>query len=97
STEVREIEIGKYALLNALKAELRSSHTVTTFSNPDDLAAKVSSDLHSWLFDQYLAPLLDKVAQGDLPREEVQDLLAGIKDLSALNQDLLERLQEDGD
>ncbi|HEV2704584.1 MAG TPA: tetratricopeptide repeat protein [Pyrinomonadaceae bacterium] len=41
------------ARLDALKAELMRSHIVTEFNNPDDLAAKVTADLHRWIFDNY--------------------------------------------
>jgi tetratricopeptide (TPR) repeat protein len=39
--------------LKKLKAELRKSHTVTEFDNPDDLAAKVTTDLHHWLNEEW--------------------------------------------
>ena len=68
----------KAAQLAELKAELRQRHTVTTFTSPDDLAAKVTADLHRWLFDEYLAPRLEKAAQGEFPREEAQALLAAV-------------------
>lgn len=40
--------------LATLKAELRTAHTVTEFSSPSDLAAKLAADLHHWLFDKYI-------------------------------------------
>lgn len=56
--EEREADAEKAALLAAIKAELRQHHTVTTFKNPDDLAAKVTADLH------HLAPRERGVAIG---------------------------------
>lgn len=40
--------------LETLKTELRAAHTVTDFSSPSDLAAKLATDLHHWLFDRYI-------------------------------------------
>jgi len=94
--EWHEADPEKAARLAALKKELREYHTVTTFTTPDDLSVKMTADLHRWLFDDYLAPRLEKAAQGECPPEEAQALLAAIKDLSALNQDLLARLREAG-
>ena len=91
--EGREVDPEKTTLLAALKAELLQHHTVTTFNTPDDLAAKVTADLHRWLFDEYLAPRLERAVRGEFPQEEAQALLAAIKDLSALNQALLAQLQ----
>jgi hypothetical protein len=82
--------------LATLKEELRRLHTISTFTTPHDLAAKVTADLHRWLFDEYLASQLEKVARGDIPREDAQALLTAIKDLSALSQNLLARLREAG-
>jgi hypothetical protein len=52
--ETREADADKAGLLVALKDELRRNHIVTPFSSPADLAAKVTADLHRWLFDQYV-------------------------------------------
>jgi hypothetical protein len=60
------------------------------------LAAKITADLHRWLFDEYLGPQLERGTERELPREEIQALLESIQDLSALNQDLLRRLQAAG-
>jgi len=79
-----------------LKEELRRLRTVTTVTTPNDLAARVTADLHRWLFDEYLAPRLEKATRGEFPCEEAQALLAAIKELSSLNQDLLARLRAAG-
>jgi energy-coupling factor transporter ATP-binding protein EcfA2 len=94
--EGRDADPKQAARLAALKEELRRLHTIPTFTTPDDLAAKVTADLHRWLFDEYLDPQLEKAASGELPREEALALLVAIKDLSALSQNLLVRLQEAG-
>jgi Domain of unknown function (DUF4062) len=54
--------------LATLKEELRRLHTIPTFTTPEDLAAKVTADLHRWLFDEYLVSQLEKAARGDVPR-----------------------------
>ena len=82
----READADKTHRLMALKDELRRNHTITKFANPDDLAAKVTADLHRWLFDEYLAPQLEGAAQGQLPRDQTQSILEAIKDPGMLNQ-----------
>lgn len=43
------------AKLDKLKSELRQTHTAAPeFTSPDDLAAKVTADLHRWIVDEYL-------------------------------------------
>jgi hypothetical protein len=96
TSEGREMDSEKAAKLAALKEELRRSHTITIFTTPDDLAAKVTADLHCWLFNEYLAPRLERAVRGEVPPAEAQALLAAIRDLSALSQDLLACLQEAG-
>jgi hypothetical protein len=54
TAEGRDADADKAGLLVALKEELRRNHIVTPFSSPADLAAKVTADLHRWLFDQYV-------------------------------------------
>lgn len=92
----RETDPDQTARLTALKEELRQHHTVTVFTTPDDLAAKVTADLHRWLFDEYLVPQLEAAVRGEVSREEAQALLAAIRDLSVLSQELLARLRAAG-
>ena len=47
----REKDPAKIDKLKALKAELRRHHTVTEFTNTDNLAWKVTADLHDWLVE----------------------------------------------
>jgi hypothetical protein len=63
--EGRETDPEKVAQLAALKAELcaPSAHTVSSFTTPEDLAAKLTADLHRWLLDHYLGPHLEQGAQ----------------------------------
>ena len=39
------------------------AHTVGEFTSPDDLAAKLTADLHSWLMAEYLTPKLRRAAR----------------------------------
>ena len=91
-----EADADKTRRLRGFKDELHQSHTITIFGNPDDLAAKVTADLHRWLFDEYLAPQLEGAAQGQLPPDQVKALLEAIKDTTMLSQGLRERLQNAG-
>ncbi|MDQ3744112.1 MAG: DUF4062 domain-containing protein, partial [Acidobacteriota bacterium] len=94
--DLREKDPAQTAKLDALKADLTRDHDISTFKNPDDLAAKLTGDLHRWLFDNYLTPKLQSALRGELPRADAQALLDAVKDLSALNRDLLTRLQRAG-
>lgn len=94
--ELRETDPAKVTKLDALKAELRHEHTVTTFDNPHDLAAKLTADLHRRLFDNYLPAKLESALRNELPRADAQALLEGVKDLKALGRDLLARLDRAG-
>jgi hypothetical protein len=93
----REKETAKAAKLDALKQELRANHIIgPDFTSPDNLAAKLTADLYRWLFDNYLTPKLQGALGGEVSREEAQALLGAVKDLSALNRDLVARLQGAG-
>ena len=96
TADEREADADKTRRLRGLKDELHQSHTITIFGNPDDLAAKVTADLHRWLFDEYLIPQLEGGAQGQLSPDETRTLLEAIKDPSKLNQGLRERLKKAG-
>jgi tetratricopeptide (TPR) repeat protein len=92
--EWSEIDAAKIAKLAALKEELRRNHTVAEFNSTDNLAAKVTADLHRWLFDQYLQPQLERAAEGARPRDQAQALLDAIKDTDALDAKLLSRARQ---
>ncbi|HEV2861144.1 MAG TPA: tetratricopeptide repeat protein [Pyrinomonadaceae bacterium] len=91
--ELRETDPARLAKLEAFKSELRANHIVgPDFTNPDDLAAKVATDLHRWLFDHYLTPTLERAARGELPHARAQELLSGVRDTSPLSPALLAQL-----
>lgn len=48
-----EKDTAQQARLDKLKAELRETHTVSEFANPDELATKVTADLSDWLLGEY--------------------------------------------
>jgi hypothetical protein len=66
------------------------------FSSPEELAYYVTSDLHRWLFDEYLAPRLERAAEGLGNRGEAEDILAAIKDPEVLDRSLRKRLKAKG-
>jgi hypothetical protein len=83
--------------LEALKAEQRAGHLIRPpFTSPDQLAVYVISDLHRWLFDEYLAPRLERAAEGSADRAEAIALLAAIRDPDALDPHLRTRLWDAG-
>lgn len=95
--DAREKDPAKAVKLDALKQELRDNHIIgPDFKSPGDLAAKLTADLHRWLFDEYITPKLQGALGGTVPREEAQALLTAVKDLSALSRDLVTRLQGAG-
>ncbi|UFP96437.1 DUF4062 domain-containing protein [Gloeobacter morelensis] len=63
----QEADLAKAEKLTALVKELRSNHTITTFTQPDELAVSLAVDLHRWLFEEYLAPRLQIASErGDI-------------------------------
>ena len=94
--DLREADPAQTAKLDALKAELEREHDISTFNNPDNLAAKLTADLHRWLFDNYLTPKLQDALRGEVPRADAQALLDAVKDLRSLRQDLLDSLRGAG-
>ncbi len=86
--EWRETDPAQAAKLDAFRQKLRANHLIgPAFHNPDDLAAKVTADLHRWLGDnpallaqltarhQLRAPVGDFVGR----EKEVADLLAALR------------------
>lgn len=92
----RETDPEQVPKLDALKHELRAAHTVTDFDTPQELKGQITADLHRWLFDNFLTPKLEGALRGDLAHPEAQALLDAVKDLSALNRNLLSQLQGAG-
>lgn len=93
---LRETDPAQTAKLVALRQDLRRNHTVTEFHNPDDLAARLTADLHRWLVEEFLEPKLAQAARGELSRGDTERLLAAIKDLASMNQQLLAKLRNKG-
>lgn len=91
----RETDPAKQELLRKLKEDARQ-HAVSDFKEPEELAAKVTADVHRWLFDQYLTPRLEEAAAKGAPTREDQALISKIKDLSALKEGLLKNLKSAG-
>jgi tetratricopeptide (TPR) repeat protein len=86
--DAREKDPAKAAKLAALKQELRANHLIgPAFTTPDDLAAKLTADLHRWLSDnpsllaqltarhQLRAPVSDFVGR----EKEIADLTAALR------------------
>ncbi len=92
----RDPEPEKAQQLAELMAELRGNHDVSLFTSPEDLAFKATSDLHRWLFDNYLPDRLKEVMRGTAPKGEAEALLSGIKNLDDLDQRLLSQLRQAG-
>ena len=83
----QEKDPGKSVRLANLKAELRTNHTGSSFLSPDDLLAKVTADLHRWLFDEYLAPQLEQ-AVNSANQSTIAGLTEATIDKEALRQAL---------
>ena len=58
----READPAQAEKLKTLKAELRRHHTVTEFTNPDNLAWRITADLHDWLVETHRATRADLIA-----------------------------------
>ena len=92
--EWREQDPAQAAKLDAFRKKLRENHLKGfDFKSPDDLAARVTADLHRWLFDDYLPTNLQGALSGKVSHDEAQKLLDAVKDLRGLKQDLLDSLR----
>jgi hypothetical protein len=89
----RETDPAKAAALRDLKAELRREHVLTEFDSADSLAAKVATDLHRWLVDEFLTPKLQAAARGNLTHSQASPLLEAIQDPGDFDPALLEQLR----
>jgi tetratricopeptide (TPR) repeat protein len=95
--EWRETDPAQAAKLDAFKKKLRANHLEAfDFKSPDDLAAKVTADLHRWLFDEHITPKLQGALSGEVPRDEAQALLDAIQDFRKLSGELLSQLRSKG-
>ncbi|MCA1593234.1 MAG: DUF4062 domain-containing protein, partial [Acidobacteria bacterium] len=77
----RESDPAQTAKLDALKGELRRAHTIgPDFINPQDLAAKVTADLHRWLADTHPTRKLQGALGGDsVTGDKIGDSVGGDK------------------
>jgi hypothetical protein len=87
--ECRDSDSEKAAKLIAFRQDLQRNHIVSEFTSPDDLATRVTTDLHNWLVKEYLTPRLADAAQGRMARAQARELLTAIKDKSGLDEGLL--------
>lgn len=90
--ESRDPEPRNLERLKRFKAKLRDSargHTVIEFSGPQELASRLASDLHNWLFDRYLSPALQDAGRGNLRSEQVTALNGDLRHFAAINRDSL--------
>ncbi|HZT57358.1 MAG TPA: tetratricopeptide repeat protein [Pyrinomonadaceae bacterium] len=95
--DLRETDAAQTAKLDTLKHELRTNHIIgPDFTSPGKLAADVAADLHNLIFKDFLTPLLERAARGEVQRAEAQQLLDGIRDFSGLDQNLLSSLRRAG-
>ena len=96
--EGRDLESGKVECLENFKSKLRDSlrgHTVAEFSGSLELASRLASDLHNWLFDRYLAPALGNASRGNLPAEQASALSDDLRGFFALDRELSAKVAEE--
>jgi hypothetical protein len=96
--EGRDSDSGKAECLEKFKNKLRDplhGHTVTEFSGSLELASRLASDLHNWLFDRYLAPALGDASRGNLPAEQATALSDDLRRLAALDRELSAKVAEE--
>ena len=95
--EGRDREPAKAESLQKFKDKIRdhvTGHTVAEFSGSNDLASRLASDLHNWLFDRYLAPLLSANDTG--ANSEEADAIGGdLKHVASLYQELSANVAEE--
>ena len=66
-----------------LREEFRRDHLVTEFSSPQDLAARLTADLHRWLVDTIYIPAAKQAAQSDYPLQQLETLLTDVRALGS--------------
>ena len=87
--EWRDSDPENTAKLLAFRQELQRNHIVSKFTSPDELATRVTADLHNWLVKEYLTSRLADAAEGRMGRRQARELLTAIKDKSGLDENLL--------
>jgi hypothetical protein len=87
----QEADREKAIRLGKLKEKIRRAHVVSEFSSPNDLAARVTADLHRWLVETYFLPAAKEAARNDYPLDQLSALLADVARLSKLQEEMLKR------
>jgi hypothetical protein len=77
----KEADANNASRLAGLKEELRREHIVSEFSSPEDLAARLTADLHRWLVDTIYMPAAKQAAQSDYPLPQLETLLTDVRAL----------------
>jgi len=96
--EGQDVEQAKIENLRRFKDNLRDpvhGHTITEFSGCHELASRLASDLHNWLFDRYLAPALSDAAKGNLRSERAIALSNDLQRLATINRELLAQVAKE--
>lgn len=96
--EGRDAETAKQTPLRQFKEKLQDpvqGHTVTEFSGPHELASRMASDLHNWLFDRYLTPALHDAVSGTMRPEQATELSGDLRQLADMNRELLAQLAKE--
>jgi hypothetical protein len=79
----KEVDPDKADRLQALKDELRRNHIAVEVSSPQELAAKLTADLHRWLVDTIYMPAAKRAAGSDYPLDRLQTLLRDVRALGS--------------
>jgi len=91
--EERDKEPEKRALLERLKQKLRdqqTGHLVSEFATPGELVVLVAANLHNWLFERRLSPVLASARAGTLAEDETRALGDALDRFADLHRQLLE-------
>ncbi len=95
--EGRDQQPAEIENLRKFKDKIRdhvTGHTVAEFSGSNDLASRLASDLHNWLFDRYLAPVLS--ANGAGANSEQAEAIGGdLKQVASLYRELSAKVAEE--
>lgn len=78
----------KLKRLRADMADANAGHLVTEFSGAHELAGRVASDLHNWLFDKYLAQAVAGTGAKAATPGQRKGLAQGLRQLSRINHEL---------
>jgi hypothetical protein len=94
--EGRDNESAGIENLRKFKDKIRdhvTGHTVAEFSGANDLASRLASDLHNWLFDRYLTPALK--ADGTVDSDDAAAIGDDLKHVASLYRELSAKSAEE--